>query len=185
MVWFSCLSSGLLNDEPPVWLTIIMVINVIMRYLWSASFKTRQIYHVDIWPMLTSVEANIRVPYWGLGPIPFFSTEFQFLFFPTSNRIPQLTMSYKSNSNSDDFNFEDFNCNLNFNISQSSSQLSMVIITWYIELLISLYHISFLFPFIKDCNFMVSCLIKYHDLLQQHRCHYLNQDFCQLDSREI
>ena len=100
-------------------------------------------------------------------------------FFSTLIPIPQLTMSYKSNSNSDDFNwnfnFEDFNWNLNFNISQSSSKLSMVIITWYIELLISLYHISFLFPFLKDCNFMVSRLIKYQDLLEQHRCHYLNQ----------
>ena len=133
--------------------------------------------------MLTSVESNIRVPYYGLGPIPFLFNRIPIPipFFSTSIPIPQLTMIFKSNFNSDDFNlsfnFEDFNSNLNFNISQlmSSSKLSMAIITCYIKLLISLYHVFVLFPFLKDCNFMVLCLIKYHDLLEQHRCHYLNQ----------
>ena len=137
---------------------------------------------MDIWPMLTSVKANIRVPYYGLGPIPF-------LF----NWIPiPIPFFFNFNSNSathDDFqiefqfprfnlnvSFEDFNSNLNLNISQlmSSSKLSMAIITWYIELLISLYHVSVLFPFLKDCNFVVLCLIKYHDLLEQHQCWFLS-----------
>ena len=116
------------------------------------------------------------------GQFHFCSTEFQFqfLFFFNFNSNSATHNDFQIEFQFPRFNlnvnFEDFNSNLNLNISQlmSSSKLSMAIITWYIELLISLYHVSVLFPFLKDCNFVVLCLIKYHDLLEQHQCWFLS-----------
>ena len=44
--------------------TIIMItIMIILWYLWGASFKMVHIFNMDIWPLLTGVEVDIRVTY--------------------------------------------------------------------------------------------------------------------------